>query len=75
MVLHVNSQHPSLKQILLILDEHAIRCCKQNQKKNSKHPEQGLTSELSKMFFTPKHHWYPCLHRNPKKLSPSKTGG
>ncbi|XP_041590472.1 39S ribosomal protein L42, mitochondrial-like, partial [Vulpes lagopus] len=41
----------------------------------NEHFEQGLMIEqLSKMFFTIKHHWYPCgqYHRRRRKLDPPK---
>ena len=41
----------------------------------NEHFEQGLMIEqLSKMFFTTKHHWYPCeqYYRRRRKLDPPK---
>lgn len=42
---------------------------------NRKHLEQGpMTEQLSKVFFTTKHRWYPHgqYHRRHKKLNPPK---
>ncbi|XP_036205792.1 39S ribosomal protein L42, mitochondrial-like [Myotis myotis] len=39
------------------------------------HFEQGsMIEQLSKMFFTTKHHWYPCgqYHTHRRKLNPPK---
>lgn len=39
------------------------------------HIEQGpMIEQLSKMFFTTKHRWYPCgqYHRRHMKLNPPK---
>ena len=71
----MNTQNLSLGQIQCITMKKHDLALKSRLEEKSEHLEQGpMIEQLSKMFFTTNHHWYPHgqYHRHRRKLNPPK---